>query len=306
MAVLAPGADAKSLHPGFRLLRGEVQTFGDWILGCDNWQICTAVVPLEASGVLGDGAYVRMTFTAAMADPQSVTFVASEGEEDSLSPLAVQVLTEQLLAGDAGEAIHYLDDGTGLPVSRDGYSQMIRTLAQWRQAVRQEEISLPAVTPLALPRLEVPTVPAALAQANVLCPEGHIGSSTQAWGMATGPILWRAGCGDEGLNPVSFWFLQSSADGVPRRVVFRDPGASVEAYNSWYEEVSGLLHMTHYFGGHFSTGFEDCGVYRAYAWSSDSLVLVEERAMPQCGHGLMAEDWITTYRSLLPPPPAAG
>lgn len=305
MAFVGPVAHAKTLHPAVRLLRGQVQVFGDWIVGCDNAQVCTAVVPLEAGPQLGETAYVRMIFTAAIADPQSVTFVASTGEEESLSPLAAHRLMEQLTAGDAGQAIHHRDGGAGQPISRSGFRPMIRTLASWRKTARQREAAMPAVAPVPLPRWAVRAVPSAIARAEEHCPQGHIGASIQAWGVAGGPILWRAGCGDEGLNPVSAWYLQRSPDGVPQRAVFDDLGLSVAAYNSWYEESSGLLYMTHYFGGQFSTGFEDCGVYRAYAWTGDRLVLVEKRAMPVCGHGLMTEDWITTYRSLRVPPPAA-
>lgn len=34
-------AQAKSVHPDYQLLRGEVQQYGDWLVGCDNQAACT-------------------------------------------------------------------------------------------------------------------------------------------------------------------------------------------------------------------------------------------------------------------------
>ena len=31
-----PALFAKSMHPDYQLLRGELQQYGDWIVGCDN------------------------------------------------------------------------------------------------------------------------------------------------------------------------------------------------------------------------------------------------------------------------------
>jgi hypothetical protein len=41
--VLSAAAHAKSLHPDFQLLRGEVQQYGDWLVGCDNDAECTMI-----------------------------------------------------------------------------------------------------------------------------------------------------------------------------------------------------------------------------------------------------------------------
>lgn len=41
--LLVPTAQAKSLHPDFQLLRGEVQQYGDWLAGCDNNAECTMI-----------------------------------------------------------------------------------------------------------------------------------------------------------------------------------------------------------------------------------------------------------------------
>ena len=41
--LLVATAQAKSLHPDFQLLRGEVQQYGDWLVGCDNNAECTMI-----------------------------------------------------------------------------------------------------------------------------------------------------------------------------------------------------------------------------------------------------------------------
>ena len=42
-SLFSANAYAKSLHPDFHLLRGEVQQYGDWLVGCDNNTECTMI-----------------------------------------------------------------------------------------------------------------------------------------------------------------------------------------------------------------------------------------------------------------------
>ncbi len=41
--MLWPAAYAKSLHPDFQLMRGELQQYGDWLVGCDNIAECAMI-----------------------------------------------------------------------------------------------------------------------------------------------------------------------------------------------------------------------------------------------------------------------
>ncbi|TSB02383.1 DUF1176 domain-containing protein [Sphingorhabdus contaminans] len=43
VSFLSPTAYAKSLHPDFQLMRGGVQQYGDWLVGCDNNAECTMI-----------------------------------------------------------------------------------------------------------------------------------------------------------------------------------------------------------------------------------------------------------------------
>jgi hypothetical protein len=46
---------AKSLHPDYKLMRGEVQQYGDWLVGCDNAADCTIIgFPQAVSEVYDD------------------------------------------------------------------------------------------------------------------------------------------------------------------------------------------------------------------------------------------------------------
>lgn len=51
LVLASPVAGAKSLHPDHQLLQGEVQRYGDWLVGCDNNAACTMIgfpQPIEA------------------------------------------------------------------------------------------------------------------------------------------------------------------------------------------------------------------------------------------------------------------
>lgn len=49
-------ACAKSLHPDYQLLRGEVQRYGDWLVGCDNQAQCEMLgFPATIVAIDGDG-----------------------------------------------------------------------------------------------------------------------------------------------------------------------------------------------------------------------------------------------------------
>jgi hypothetical protein len=55
MVMASPLANAKSLHKDYQLLRGEVQQYGDWLVGCDNNAECTMIgFPQPMQAVDGD------------------------------------------------------------------------------------------------------------------------------------------------------------------------------------------------------------------------------------------------------------
>lgn len=281
---------------------GDVAQFGAWQLGCDNWRICTAIAPVRAQPGGGHPAAIRLTFSARIADPQSVEIWRDDAPDLTLSPRAAFDLMQDLLARSGGELTYRYDDATSFGVPRDGFGAAATALARWRDMVPRTPLAAArnvAITPFA--RLDRPVPPAALADAHSRCPNGHMDESLQAWAATDGRILWRVGCGDEGLNPGSFWFVQPRPDRPPEPVFFDDRPGSDFAHNSWYDEASGLLRMTHYFGGHLAGGYDDCGVRRVYGWTAAGMELVERQALPSCGTGLAPEDWIRTYRLTVQP-----
>lgn len=82
-----PATQAKSLHPDYLLMRGEVQQYGDWLVGCDNNAACTFIgFPQPVSTVDNDG-----PATADMAI--RISFVGQEGTPPlvEIRPIGQQV-----------------------------------------------------------------------------------------------------------------------------------------------------------------------------------------------------------------------
>jgi hypothetical protein len=79
-AVLSGFADvqAKSLHPDYRLMRGEVQQYGDWLVGCDNAAACTIVgfpkpiIAVDSDGPPTADMAVRISFAGTDGTPPVV------------------------------------------------------------------------------------------------------------------------------------------------------------------------------------------------------------------------------------------
>ena len=170
----------------------------------------------------------------------------------------------------------------------------MKILARWRALPPHQLASNDIVTPFPAVRIDDPGIPHLVINAAKRCPKGHMGQSLQAWRSASGTLLWRAGCGNEGLNSISFWFTSGPDDSRPDPVTFEDEGQSVTPYNSWFQDSSGYLRTTQYFGSN-----EDCGVYRAFAWGEDGMKLAEKRSMPVCGTGIGPKDWIATDRAVI-------
>lgn len=282
-------------------IQGDVIRYGQWALGCSNQRVCTAAAPLRGD-VPGDTpSHIRIIFQIDASDPQSIT-IARDGEEiDVLSPLAVHLLTQDLQKRAPSDAIYTSDTSVRYAVPRGGFIMVMKVLAQWRGLPAQQLASTDVITPLPAPRVEYPDTPAMFINVAKRCPKGHMGQSLQAWRSSGGALLWRAGCGNEGLNSISFWFVSGPDDSRPDPITFYDGDTVVTPYNSWFQDSSGYLRSTHYWGG-----YEDCGVYRAYAWGIYGMKLVEKRSMPVCGTGVGPKDWIATYSAVILNGPDAG
>jgi len=280
---------------------GTAQRAGQWVVGCSNQRTCTALASL------GEGAHIAAVFTADIADPQSVAIVREGAEVEVFSPLGVHRLTQALLQPDQADKVSFSEAGPLYEVPQAGFAKAMELMAKWRRNLPAPDRSrIDTVIPLPAPLIHNIATHPLLADVVKLCPEGHMGESQQAWRGFAGRVLWRAGCGDEGLNPVSFWFIAGPQGAPPEPVVFEDGQSAATAYNSWFDEKTGYLRMTHYFGGHVIYRHEDCGIYRVYGWGVGGMELVERRFMPICGTGIGPESWITTYRATVFNAPDSG
>ena len=285
-----PQAEGDTAH-----IQGDAIRYGEWTLGCSNQRVCTAVAPLR-SDQSSDAPplHMRITFQVDIADPQSITVVRDGEQLDALSPLEAHQLSKELQKNAPSDAIYTTDKSVRYSVPRNGFTRVMNVLARWRALPPQQLASIDVITPFPALRIDDPGIPPLVVNAAKRCPKGHMGQSLQAWRSAGGALLWRAGCGNEGLNSISFWFTSAPDDSRPDPVTFEDEGQSVTPYNSWFQDSSGYLRTTQYFGSN-----EDCGVYRAFAWGEDGMKLAEKRSMPVCGTGIGPKDWITTDRAVI-------
>lgn len=72
MLAVTTGVEAKSLHPDHKLIRGEVQQYGDWLVGCDNQAECTLFGIADADSSAIAPMAIRVSFTGGGDEPPIV------------------------------------------------------------------------------------------------------------------------------------------------------------------------------------------------------------------------------------------
>jgi hypothetical protein len=294
-----PAVDALNLDQ-------DVLLYGRWAVGCDNMPVCTAIAPLNVQDGKYEPPFVRMTWAGTAADNYSFSILRAGEQLATLSPKASELLLQDLRNSEGSEYVHVADQAQHFDIPRSGFAQLIATLGEWQKRKPSAANRREVVTPLPALRLENPIPPLKILGAAKRCPKGHMGQSLQAWRGLGGQTLWRAGCGDEGLNSTSFWYVAGPQGDPATEVVFADrDGQPVTLYNSWFDEKSGYLRSAHYFG-HWESYTEDCGIYRSYSWGVEGMKLVEQRLMPQCGTGIGPDGWIVTYRATVLNGPDSG
>ncbi len=287
-------------------IQGSAIHTGQWVAACSNERVCIAIAPLRDDAGDDERAHIQFIFGAEIADAQSVAILRGGEEIEVFSPLAVHLLTQELLKRGAADPVHRSEQAVRYHIPRQGFAKVMDVFRHWRELPAPQPRSTATVTPIPAPLIEDIGVPAALADVARRCPAGHMGESLQAWSGFGGKLLWRAGCGSEGLNPVSFWFTAGPQGAPPEPVQFTDGASAVTPYNSWFEESTGFLRVTHFFGQHRGNSPDDCGIYRAYGWGVDGMELVERRIMPVCGTGIGPKGWFMTYRAAVFNAPDSG
>jgi hypothetical protein len=291
-------AGAKPLDDAQRL-QGSVLRYGNWALGCSNFRVCNAIVPVTEFENGDAPAHVRLTFTADKAQPHAASLLRADGPAEELSAEAAQSLARDLLDPQTGPATFVSRHGNRFVVPRDGFAALTQALAFWRRAPLPQLRAFDPVTPLPARLLLNASMPPVVAKAGKLCPENHSGLPPRAWLGAGGARLWQVHCANEGTNSISFWFYSSAPGAAITPIRFADRDGPAQAYNSQLDAETGTLHMVHYFGGQQIYRHEDCGIARSYGWTVKGLKLIETRYMPFCGTKLDPEDWIVTYQATM-------
>ncbi|RDV07270.1 hypothetical protein DXH95_07870 [Sphingorhabdus pulchriflava] len=286
-----PAVDALTLDD-------DVLIYGQWTVGCSNLRRCTAIVPLSEPSRIDAPYYLQMRYSGMFSDSDGFSVMRDGKVVATLSSEASDWLLQDLRKSDGSDSIRIVENDLRFDVPRSGFAQVIAALEAWRLRSPQTSSNPDIVTPLPAMQLDNPTPPLKVVGAAKRCPKGHMGQSLQAWRGIGGQTLWKAGCGNEGLNSASFWYLAGPQGAPAMEIQFEDRDGPVTLYNSWFEASNGYLHSTYYFG-HFESYTEDCGIYRAYVWAVEGMKLVEQREMPKCGTGIGPEGWITTYRAAI-------
>jgi hypothetical protein len=305
---LLAGCTTTSTEPERTLsedIQGKAVQFGQWAVGCSNLRICVAVAPVRDYSSDEDQAYIEIGIADGVAAAQNMAIARNGSSIRTLSLSEGESLLQDLAKGDGPDAVLMGDETTRFDVPRHGFADVMAALKEWRSRPPSAAASTEVVTPLPATRLENAIPPPKVVSAAERCPKGHMGTSFQAWRGIGGQTLWRAGCGDEGLNSPSFWYVAGPQGAPATEVEFEGRDGPVTLYNSWYQESTGYLRSVHYFG-HWESYAEDCGIYRAYAWGAEGMKLVEQRYMPQCGTGISPSGWIITYRATILNGPDSG
>lgn len=323
-------AQAKSLHPDYLLLRGEVQQYGDWLVACDNGGDCTMLgFPRPAQAEECDYAVVDMAIRISLTGPPGSDPVvelepfgrqAAPAEPGRSSrPFVLNVDYDRaetaqphgfsrhaLSAPEAAGAIEHLAQGKAL-LGRSASDGKVRVrfpgndFARAYQALQRRRQDLLAQSRQETLLRRIPAKPLIVSGYAPILSSNRCGKvpgrNFERFQFADGAELWVYECAD-GQTTRSAHLAMAGRGGtqaVPLRLPDQREGP-VDATGK------GL------FVGDFAFDFDfgilrlyqldqarsDCGTFRAWGYTAQGWVLLERREMPLC-RGLDPDRWIRTY-----------
>lgn len=327
-AAFTSSAAAKTLHPDYLLLRGEVQTYEDWLAGCDNTGVCTLLGiprPHPSDGILElpRDMGLRITLTQG-AEAQVATLPVGPpplaqdpplarpfrlphgfdpltfGPVHGYSPLVLppqeaaavlEILAEyQSLTG--FEAQH---DRAFIRFPGPGFNEAMRAVDAHRQrqhASPAQGVPATEVSRLAATPLVLSGYPAPVAAAD--CGDQPV-RAIAGWQFADGARLWRYACGEGSAPEPTFWLASPAGAAMPAPLILPDPrdgpitAGSEGLIGAVFDFDFGILRSYQTMPGH-----ADCGTFRAWGYTPDGWQLLQRSDMPLC-RGLEPEDWIITW-----------
>lgn len=277
---------------------GQTAQFGQWAVGCSNLGSCTALAAVRSETDGNVRVYIRIIFLNQSQNPHSIIIHSNGAPIARFGSIEATKLTQDLIGSvDAAVLLPVFEANYRVPTT--GFGEAIDAIKSWQLLPPKSPSDTPVITPFPGQIIDETPLPNWIAGTAENCPDGQIGDETKLWRGVGGSLLWRIACANEGLNVPSVWYYANGPIAQPTPIQFLDGNRPITPFNSDFEAENGLLTMTHYFGGQYSYSFEDCGIYRAYGWTTEGLKLVETRSMPFCGTGIDPDNWITTFHATL-------
>jgi hypothetical protein len=313
---------------------GELRTFADWTVGCDNGRACQAVALLPEDG--SDGATLTIARgPEANAMPVIWVTVRVEGAQSPATlvidgrsfPLALDRQSETLRVRDGlaaarllGQATSILAVGPGgdgrIPVSARGSAAALlymdeqqRRLGTTSALVRRgpearvpPPPALPVVTIPAVPKRAPRTVPDArvrqlLGRDATECEYAQKMFVEEARLDARHSLVLASHpCGNGAYNlSYSAFIIDERGRAAPAR--FDDARPGVDGFDTLVNAGwdEGARRLGTFAKGR---GLDDCGVGQDYAWDGRMFRLVEQNQMGECRG---STDYITTWRAEVRP-----
>jgi hypothetical protein len=323
LAVQLPMANAKSLHPDYALMRGEVQIYGDWLVGCSKIPACTMIgIPNDRSrfdpGLPLTGIGVRIVMTGPAGTAPTVDLVPlslpqlngkpisippfrlGEGQtrafDYAFSPLLLEEAQWLLDKLQRGDNLFGHNPRTGNAVVRfpsHEFSRAFRAMRRHKALLADSDGKTLDDAPGALRRFT----------AEPLMVSGYA------------PFLSASKCGGGGMRDVrryrfpngeeligetcengrSFWAIAEPGQTGTSRLELPEPrDGAVRASedglsHAIFDFDFGVLRDYRYQPLH-----DDCGSMRAWGLTQFGWRLIERREMPVCA-GIAPDLWIQTH-----------
>jgi len=304
---------------------GELRTFRDWTVGCDNGRACQAVALLPEGGSDGAtlalsrgpeaGAVPAVWVTLRVEGAQSPEALVVDGKR---FPVVLDRATEELRVRDSigvaralGQAADIAAIGPGnlrIKVSSAGSAAALLYMDEQQRRIGTTSALVrrgPAARvppPPALPVVQLPAVPRKAARtlsparvrqllgrdATVCDYAQELSIETARLDARNSLLLASHPCGNGAYNFSSTAFLVDEA-GRARPAPFDVSGQDNLLVNAGWDARERRLSA-------FSKGrgLGDCGVGQAFAWDGARFRLIHEEAMGECRG---STDYITTWRA---------
>jgi Protein of unknown function (DUF1176) len=312
------------------LLASKLQTFKDWIIGCDNVLSCEAQsltpdgldeIKVSITRDAGPTAGVAISVavkdlkdsvvfvvdrqklagarvqkhTAVVSGPQAMTLAAAMARGTTLELRAGdKVLAQPSLAG-LSAALRYMDAQQG---RADTTTAIVATGTRSAQTVKPAP-ALPVV-PVAVPGHALKVIAlspeeqiAATKFADCADP-GEPPGEIRVYALSTTQTLLLVPCGGSGAyNFNSAALIATGTAGRRSYAIAQFDEASPELINTYFDPETGHLGSSY-----MSRGLGDCGESHDYAWDGTMFRLVEVQAMNECRGSY---NWIVLWRARTTP-----